>query len=65
MSKNRVEWTVEMLAVLHDLRAARVPLYHCAELIGVGYATAVYKARELGLAARFNHGRIPGKGVET
>jgi len=53
-------WTDDMLAALHTLRGQGIPLYVCAEKIGVGYATAVYKARELGLADRLNRGRVPG-----
>jgi hypothetical protein len=53
-------WTPEMLAALRNLRARGTPLFLCAERIGVGYSTAVYKARELGLAGRMNWGRVPG-----
>jgi len=56
-----VRWTPEMVAALHRLRAEGVPLYYCAERIGVGYPTVVYKARELGLAKRLNHGRKRGE----
>jgi hypothetical protein len=50
-----------MLAALHTLRAAGEPLLICAEIIGVPYAAAVYKARELDLAQRLNRGRSPGR----
>jgi hypothetical protein len=53
-------WTPDMLAKLRELRERAVPLYHCAERIGVGYSTAVYKARELGIAQRLNRGRVAG-----
>ncbi len=52
-----------MLQRLRDLRAAGEPLLICAEQIGVAYATAVYKARELGLAQRLNRGRRPGRAM--
>jgi hypothetical protein len=55
-----IRWTPDMLAKLCELRKQAVPLYRCAEQIGVGYPTAVYKARELGIAQRFNRGRIAG-----
>jgi hypothetical protein len=58
-----VMWTPDMLAKLRELRARAVPLYRCAEQIGVGYPTAVYKARELGLAKRLNRGRVAGEAV--
>ena len=38
-----------------------LPLYLCAERIGVSYSIAVYKARELNLAQRLNRGRRPGQ----
>jgi hypothetical protein len=55
-----VLWTPDMLAKLRELRERAIPLYHCAEQIGVAYPTAVYKARELGIAQRFNRGRVAG-----
>lgn len=55
-----ITWTDEMIAVLRDLRAKGVPIFSCAERIGVAYATCVYKCRELGIADRRNHGRVPG-----
>jgi len=58
--KRRVTWTPEMLAALRSLRASGHPLYDCAQRIGVGYSTCVYKARELGLAAPMNRGRYSG-----
>ena len=54
----RVDWTPDMERALRSYRAAGVPLYECAERVGVGYATAVYKARALGLTQRMNRGRI-------
>jgi hypothetical protein len=56
-------WTPDMLAKLRELRERAVPLYRCAERIGVGYSTAVYKARELGIARRLNRGRVAGEAV--
>jgi hypothetical protein len=49
---SRVIWTPEMIAALTSMRRQGVPLLRCAELIGVDYKTAVYKARELSLAGR-------------
>ena len=60
-----VTWTPDMLAKLRELRERAVPLYRCAEQIGVAYKTAVYKARELGLAQRLNRGRVTGVQVTT
>ena len=60
--QSRVTWTPEMTAELVLLRAANEPLLLCAERIGVCYRTAVFKARELGIASRRNSGRITGKG---
>jgi hypothetical protein len=60
MSDGRINWTPGMLAALRELRAANLPLYLCAERIGVSYPTAVYKARELGIADRRKRGRKPG-----
>jgi hypothetical protein len=57
----RIVWTADMLAELRKLRARGVPLYRCAERIGVSYPTAVYKARELGIAQRRNRGRTAGE----
>ena len=54
-------WDDDMLAVLIDMRQHAVPLYECAERIGVGYGSAVLKARELGIAHRFNCGAVPGR----
>jgi hypothetical protein len=48
----RVNWTPEMIAALRSMRGQGFPLCRCAELIGVGYKTAVVKARELGLQGR-------------
>ncbi|MGD0109297.1 MAG: hypothetical protein ABSC06_35460 [Rhodopila sp.] len=55
-----VHWTPEMVQALRDLRSGGLPLYLCAERIGVSYSTAVYKAREMNLAQRLNRGRRPG-----
>jgi hypothetical protein len=52
-----MKWTAEMIVTLQDMRARGAPLFLCAERIGVGYSTAVYKARELGIAGRMNSGR--------
>lgn len=52
-----VQWTENMLETLRDMRERGAPLYTCAEKIGVGYSTAVFKARELGIAGRMNAGR--------
>lgn len=56
-----VRWTDDMIAELRSRRSDGVSLYMCAERIGVGYATCVYKARELGLADRMNRGRRSGE----
>jgi hypothetical protein len=57
-------WEQPMLDRLVELRSKqRMPLYICAEKIGVSYASAVYKARELNLAQRMNSGRRPGHGL--
>lgn len=47
-----VIWTEEMLETLRDMRSRGAPLFMCADRIGVAYATAVLKARELGIADR-------------
>jgi hypothetical protein len=60
-----VTWTPEMIGALKELRALNVPLYRCAERIGVAYPTAVYKARDLGLAGRRNRGRKSGERVRS
>ena len=60
---HRVTWTPEMLEALRSLRARGVALIDCARLIGVGYPTAVYKARELGLAGKISRGRQSGQEV--
>lgn len=59
--KRRLIGTTEMVAALRELCAMGTPLYRCAERIGIGYPQAVSKARELGLAARLNHGRRSGE----
>lgn len=55
-----VEWDADMLATLRGMRAKGRPLYDCSLAVGVGYATCVMKARELGIAQRMNRGTIPG-----
>ena len=57
MATPRLVWTPEMVDALKSMRRQGVPLLRCAELIGVAYPTAVYKARELSLAGRH---RKPG-----
>lgn len=61
MSGCKLRWTPEMVEALREMRGRKVPLYLCAERIGVGYPASVYKARELGIANRMNRGRIPGE----
>ena len=61
MGEAVIIWTEDMVATLQAARAAGVPLYRCAEAIGVAYSTAVYKARELGIAGRLNVGRLTGE----
>jgi hypothetical protein len=56
----RIDWTDEMVAALRALRDRGVPLYLCAEKVGVAYPTCVHKARELGIATRLSRGQIPG-----
>lgn len=60
-----VTWTDEMIEKLKSLRLVNAPLYICAEEVGVGYATAVHKARDLDIAQRRNHGRMPGHTVSA
>lgn len=60
-----VHWTDEMVQALRKLRAEGEPLLLCAERVGVSYVTAVYKARELGIARRMNRGRNPGRRCEV
>jgi hypothetical protein len=60
MSARRIVWTEQMLAALIAYRADNLPLYLCAEKVGVGYVTTVMKARELKIADRRNSGRTPG-----
>jgi hypothetical protein len=65
MAPRSVTWTSEMIAELRTLRADGWSLYRCAERIGVAYSTAVFKARELGIAARLprrTSGDQPAKG---
>jgi len=56
----KLTWTDEMTTALRNLRQSGLPLYECAERIGVSYKLTVYKARELGIAHRLNHGNVPG-----
>ena len=53
-----VHWTEDMLATLVSMRARHIPLQACAERVGVAYMVANKKARELGIAQRFNRGCI-------
>jgi len=57
MAVHRLTWTPEMVDALKSMRRQGLPLLRCAELLGVDYKTAVYKARELSLAGRH---RKPG-----
>lgn len=57
----RVQWTDEMINTLRSMRTNGEPLLLCSEKIGVSYPTAVYKARELGIADRMNRGRYTGR----
>jgi hypothetical protein len=50
-----------MTACLFAMRDRGEPLLVCAERIGVGYNTALRKARSLGIANRRNYGRTPGR----
>jgi hypothetical protein len=43
-----IHWTAEMLDTLRDMREAGAPLFVIAERVGVAYATANLKCRELG-----------------
>lgn len=56
----KVTWTDAMDAALRRLRSDGVPIYECAERIGVAYPTAVHRCRELGIANRLNSGRRTG-----
>ena len=58
-----VRWSPEMLTALARVRGAGVPLYVCAERIGVSYPTAVVQARKMGLHGRMNSGRKSGAAV--
>jgi hypothetical protein len=58
-----ITWEEPMITALYALRARGEPLLICAEEIGVSYPTAVYKARELGLAGRLNKGRRAGRDI--
>lgn len=57
----RVIWSAPMVSALRLLRDKGVPLYECAEKLGVSYPTAVQFARSVGLAGRMNRGRVPGR----
>ena len=56
MSKQRgrpkLQWTEEMLATLRDMRERGAPLFVIAERVGVSYATANLKCRELAFPRR-------------
>lgn len=43
-------WTPEMLETLRDMRERGAPLFLIADRVGVAYATANLKCRELGLS---------------
>lgn len=60
MARPKLEWTAPMVGALREMRANGVPLFLCAERIGISYATTVHKARELGLAGRMSRGSTPG-----
>jgi hypothetical protein len=59
------QWTTEMITELQALRAAHVPLFLCADHLGMGYVNVCIKARELGLAQRHNLGPRPGSLVAS
>lgn len=44
----KIIWTDEMLETLRDMRERGAPLLLIAEYVGVAYATANLKCRELG-----------------
>lgn len=56
---DKIVWTPEMTQALVELRAKGTAIFWCAHKIGVSYAVAVMKCRELGLADRRNRGRKP------
>lgn len=60
----KIHWSDAMIEALIDMRKRRMPLYRCAELIGVGYGTVCEKAHELGLAGRLNRGRKGGEKIK-
>jgi hypothetical protein len=60
----KLYWAPEMIDALRALRRRNVPIYRCAERVGVGYASAVYKCRELGIADRRNRGRTRGEAIQ-
>lgn len=60
----KIHWSDDMIEVLVDMRRRRMPLYRCAERIGVGYGTVCEKAKELGLAGRRNRGRTSGERIK-
>ena len=62
---SRLELDATTTEALKRLRAERVPLYECAERIGVSYNVICRWAAELGLAQRFNRGRRPGRVVDA
>jgi hypothetical protein len=63
MSNKSIRWDDDMIALLRLRRSEGVPIYLCAEQVGVSYTPAVLKCRELGIAGRFNRGRTPGETV--
>jgi hypothetical protein len=58
-----VTWTEDMVSTLRTMRSRGTPLFLCAERVGVAYRTAVFKARELGIAHRMNRGRATGESI--
>lgn len=44
----KIIWTEDMLETLRDMRERGAPLFLIAERVGVAYATANLKCRELG-----------------
>lgn len=60
-----VTLTPELEEALRDMRARRVPLYWCAQELGVSYRVAVRWARELNLHQRMNSGRRSGPAIHA
>jgi hypothetical protein len=61
----RVIWTLEMTDHFRRLRRRGLSILICAEKLGVGYTTAVVKARQLGLSERMNRGAVAGASREA